>query len=115
MTPSSTATLASMTPSGDTTLPPRMTRSAIVIPSQHRPAAVDRQVDAGDLARHVARQEQAGIGDVDIAGYPPERVIGRVAPGCLLDREGEAGRHLGAALVPKGRAVGHAGAHARSV
>ena len=34
--------------------------------SQHGPAAVDRQVDAGDLARHVAREEQAGIGDVAV-------------------------------------------------
>ena len=35
--------------------------------SQHGPAAVDRQVDAGDLARHVAGQEQAGVGDVAVA------------------------------------------------
>src|SRR5688572_7219075 len=82
MAPSLRATLASITLSGDTTLPPRMTRSAVVLivrSSQHRPAAVDRQVDAGDLARGVARQEQAGIGDVDVARHPLERVVGGVA------------------------------------
>src|SRR5215470_14329048 len=87
MTPSLIATLASMTESGVTTLPPRMTRSAVVVvictpPSQHRPAAIDRQVDTGDLARGVARQEQAGIGHVGIGRHALERVVGGVA----LDR-----------------------------
>ena len=86
-TPSLIATLASITLSGETTLPYRMTRSAVIIvgSSQHGPAAIDRKVDAGDLARCVAGEEQAGVGDVGVAGDALERVFGGVALDRLLD------------------------------
>src|SRR5712692_5817853 len=112
MTPSLTATLASMTESGDTTLPPRMTRSAVLIAallSQHRPAAVDRKVDAGDLARGVTGEKQAGIGDVDIAGDALERVVGGVALDRLVDGDAKAARHAGADLVAEARTIDHPG------
>src|SRR5712691_7887467 len=118
MTPSLTAMLAAMTQSGDTMLPPRMTKSAVVLmvePSQHRPAAVDRQVDAGDLARGVARQEQAGIGDVDVARHPLERVVGGMARHRLVDGDAEPRRHVAADLLAEARTVDHAGRHAVDV
>src|SRR5215471_17262407 len=104
ITPSLIATLASVTESGDTTLPPRMTRSAVVVviwapPSQHRPAAVDRQVDTGDLARGIARQEQTGMGDVGIGRHALERVVGSMALDRLVDADAVALRHVGADLV----------------
>ncbi len=48
------------------------------------PAAIDRQVDAGDLARDVAGEEQAGIGDVVVGGDAPQRVVAGVALRRLL-------------------------------
>src|SRR5205807_6861889 len=114
--PSFTATLAANTASGVTTRPPRMTRStSFIFVSQHRPTAVDRQVDAGDLARRVARQEQTGVGDVHVGRDALERVIGGMARGRLFDRDGEAARHLGAHLLAEAWAVDHAGRHAVDV
>src|SRR5262245_46851515 len=118
ISPSLMATLASITDSGETILPPRMTRSAVAlmsVPSQHRPATVDRQVDAGDLARGVAGQEQAGIGDIDVARDALERVVGGVALHRLVDRDAEPRRHVGADLVAEARAVDHAGRDAVDV
>src|SRR5712691_754917 len=116
-TPSLTATLASMTQSGVTTLPPLMTRSAevMIALSQHRPAAVDRKIDAGDLARGIARQEQAGIGDVDVARHALERIVGGVALGRFVDGDAEALRHVGTNLVAEARPVDHAGRDAIDV
>src|ERR1700761_6740695 len=87
--PSLMATLASTTLSGDTTLPPRMTRSAFVIiaSSEHRPAAIDRQVRAGDLARGIACKKQASIGHVVINRDPLHCILGGVAFCGLLDRD----------------------------
>src|SRR6478735_5229166 len=84
--PSLMAMLASMTLSGPTTLPERITRSATVMvgSSQHGPAAIDGKVDAGDLARSVARQEQAGVGDISVVGDALHRVFGSVALHRLL-------------------------------
>src|SRR5271154_545674 len=68
--PSLMAMLARYSASGETRIPPLMTRSAFSLTvmvrssSQHRPAAVDRQIDAGDLARDVAGEEETGVGDV---------------------------------------------------
>src|SRR5438477_1215188 len=67
--PSLMATEAWNALSGVTTVPPLMTRSAVSLmplSSQHGPAAVHRQIGTGDLARDVAGQEQAGVGDIRI-------------------------------------------------
>src|SRR5580700_7007897 len=111
ITPSLIATLAGSARSGDTTVPPRMTRSAVTLiwsRSQHRPAAVDRQVDAGDLPRYVARQKQARIGNVGIHGHALQRIVGGVPCRGLLDRDVEPAGHIGAHLVAKAWAVDHA-------
>src|SRR5450432_709129 len=74
--PSRIATLAGIAASGDTTVPLWMTRSAVVIgTSQHGPTAIDRKIDAGDLTRHVARQEQAGVRHVRIGRNALERIV----------------------------------------
>ena len=58
--------------SGATITPPWITRSAVdgfqtsSHSSQRRPAAVDRNVGAGDLSRGVAGEKQAGVGDVTV-------------------------------------------------
>src|SRR6185436_1861014 len=109
--PSAIAMLASKTASGVTSLPPRITRSALALTatSQHCPAAVDRQVDAGDLPRHVAGEKQAGIGDIDVGRYALERVIRGVQRGGVLQGDVEAARHVGTNFVAEARAVDHAG------
>src|SRR3981081_750746 len=105
------ATLASITLSGETTLPLRMTRSAVIIvpSSQHGPTAVDRKIDAGDLALGVACQEQAGIGDINIVGHALERVVGGVVLDGLVEADAQLLRHVRADLVAKARTVDHAG------
>src|SRR4029079_1081954 len=106
--PSWMATLAWMTESGDTTWPPLMTRSAVVIgASQHRPAAIDGQIDSGDLARCIAGKEQAGIGNVDIARYPLERVVGGMQFGGLVDGDAQTRRHVGTDLVAEPGTIDH--------
>src|SRR5262245_4837945 len=111
ISPSLMATLASMTLSGETTLPLRMTRSACVMASssQHRPAAIDREVDAGDLARGVACKKQARVCDVAVDGHTLERIVRRMALHRLLDRDAELLRHVGTDLVAEPRTVDHAG------
>ena len=106
--------------SGETIVPPLMTRSTFSdivmhLPSQHRPAAVDRQVDAGDLARYVAGEKKTGIGDVVIDGDALERVVGGVALGGLLLRDAELLRHVAADFFAETRAVDHAGRNAVDV
>src|SRR5262249_44965753 len=114
--PSLMAMLASITLSGLTILPPRMTRSAVTMAaSQHGPAAVDRQVDAGDLARGVAGEEQTGVGDIGVVGDAFEGVVGGVALHCFVDANAELFRHLGADLVAEARPIDHAGRHAIDV
>src|ERR1700674_4429897 len=115
MTPSLIATLAASAKSGDTTVPPRMTRSAVTLMdwlSQHDPAAIDRQVDAGDLTRDVAGEKQARIGNVGIRGHALQRIVGGVPCRGLLDRDVEPARHVGAHLLAKARAIDHARRHA---
>src|SRR5207249_2256856 len=95
--PSLMATEAWNALSGVTTVPPLMTRSAVSLmpaSSQHGPAAVHGQIRAGDLARDVARQEQAGVGDVGIESDALQRIIGRMALLCLLDGDAEAACHV---------------------
>ena len=84
-------------------------------PHRHRPAAVDRKVDAGDLAGHVAGEKQAGIGDVGVHGHALERVIGGVTLRGLLDADIEALGHVGADFFAKARSVDHAGRDAIDV
>src|SRR5260370_1269648 len=109
-TPSLTATLASIAASGDTTVPLLMTRSAVTVisASQHGPAAIDGKIDAGDLARDVAREEQAGIGDVGVGRDALERIVGGMSLGGLLYADAEAPRHVGADLVAEPGPVDHA-------
>src|SRR5260221_4701313 len=72
--------------------------------SQHRPTAIDWQVDAGDLARNIAGEKQASIGDVGIAGDALKRVIRSVALGSLVDGDPPTRRAIGSNLVPEPRA-----------
>src|SRR5262245_66322573 len=111
MTPSAIATLASNTASGVTSLPPRITRSALALiaPSEHCPPAVDRKVGAGDLSRHVAGKKQAGIGDVDVGRYTLERVIRGMQSGGLVQGDAKPARHLRANFLAEARTVNHAG------
>src|SRR5271163_40183 len=87
MRPSLIAMLPATVASGETIVPSRMIRSAVTViavphnivlrklRSQHGPAAVDRKIDAGDLARRVAGKEQAGIGDVAVDSDALERIF----------------------------------------
>src|ERR1700722_10218430 len=97
------AMLARTSASGETRMPPWMTRSALsglvsafvmgCLSSQHRPAAVDRQVDTGDLARDVAGKKQTGVGDVIIDRDALQRIIGGMPLGCFFFRYAELLRH----------------------
>src|SRR5262245_44370706 len=109
MRPSLMATLAAITQSGVTTLPLRMRRSApLIVFSQCRPAAVDRQIDPGDLARNIACQKQAGVGNVGICRDALERVFVGVALCCLFLRYAQALCHVGTDLVAEARTIDHA-------
>src|SRR5579864_2020107 len=106
---------------GETIVPPLMTRSAlsgvvmVMSSSQHRPAAIDRQVHAGDLARDVAGEKQAGVGDVLVDGDALERVIGGVPLRRLFFRDAELLSHVAADLFAEARTIDHAGCHAIDV
>src|ERR1700704_6527042 len=91
--PSLMAREARKAPSGVTSVPPVMARSSTSLmpaSSQHSPAAVDRQIGPGDLARDVARQEQASVGDIRVQGDALQGVLRRMALCRLLDRDAEA-------------------------
>src|SRR5271168_3995969 len=112
------AILARTSVSGETRIPPLMTRSALwglvsafvmgCLSSQHRPAAVDRQVDTGDLARDVARKKQTGVGDVVIDRDALQRIIGGVPLRGLFFCDAELLRHVAADFFAKTRTVDHA-------
>src|SRR5258708_7306203 len=112
MIPSRTARLAATMLSGDTIRPLRMTRSTCLamvdVPSSHRPAAIDREVLAGDVARALAGEEPDRVGDVLVGADPAQRIlllpiaphVGRGSAGAL--------RALGADAL-EARPVDHAG------
>src|SRR5580698_1240030 len=106
--------LARYSASGETMMPPLMTRSTfsdvvmIRSPSQHRPAAIDRQVDAGDLARHVAGKKQTGVGDVVVDGDALQRIIGGVPLRGLFFGYAELLRHVAADFLAEAGAIDHA-------
>src|ERR1700722_3077823 len=111
--PSLMATLPTIAASGETMVPLRMTRSAVVLIScppcsQHGPAAVDRQIDPGNLAGRITGKKQTGIGDVAIHRDALERIFGGVALGGFCDADIEPFRHVGADLVTETRPVDHA-------
>src|SRR5512135_2963075 len=107
--------LARYSASGDTTMPPLMTRSTfsgvviVMASSQHRPAAIDRQVDAGDLARHVAGKKQTGVGDILVDGDALERIVGGVALRRFFLRDAELLRHVAADFFAEAWTIDHAG------
>src|SRR5579863_3770543 len=107
--------LARTSASGDTRMPPWMTRSTlscgviVQLSSQHRPAAVDRQVDAGDLARDVACKKQASVGDVLVNRDALQRIVRGVTLRGFFFRYAELLGHVAADLVAEARAVDHAG------
>src|SRR5271156_966224 len=112
------AMLARTSASGETRMPPWMTRSAWsglvstfvmgCLSSQHRPAAVDRQVDTRDLARDVARKKQTGVGDVVIDGDAFQRIIGGMSLRGFFFRYAELLRHVAAVFFPETGTVNHA-------
>src|SRR5579863_4491923 len=111
--PSLTAMLARTFASGETRMPPWMTRSTlscvVMVPlsSQHRPAAIDRQVDASDLARYVACEKQAGVGDVLVNRDALQRIIRGVTLRGLFFGYAELLRHVAADLFAEARAIDH--------
>jgi hypothetical protein len=50
------------------------------------PAAIDGQIDPGDLSRGVGGEEDAGIGHVPRGGHAAQRVVRGVARGRLVHR-----------------------------
>src|SRR5579863_4399486 len=113
--------LARYSASGETIVPPLMTRSTlsgvvmVMSSSQHRPAAVDGQVHAGDLARHIAGEKQAGVGDVLVDGDALQRIVGGVTLRGFFFRDAELLRHVAAHFFAEARAVDHAGRNAIDV
>src|SRR4051812_45571873 len=105
MRPSLTAMLARYSASGETTMPPWMTMSTfsgdviVASSSEHCPATVDRQVHARDLARDVAGEEQAGVGDVAVDRDAFQGVVGCVTFGRLCLGDSMLQRHVAADLV----------------
>src|SRR5271154_6252238 len=83
--------------------------------SQHSPAAVDREINAGDLARGVAGEKKAGVGYIAVNRYALERVFGRVPLSRFLDADAEALGHIGADLLAEAGAVDHARCYAIDV
>src|ERR1700685_4008454 len=119
------AMLARTSASGETRMPPLMTRSAWsgllstfvmgCLSSQHRPAAIDRQVNTGDLARDVAGEKQTGVGDVVIDRDALQRIIGGVPLRGFFFRYAELLRHVAADFFPEAGPVDHAGGDAVDV
>src|ERR1700722_15916153 len=115
------AMLARYSASGETMIPPLMTRSTFsvdviaAISSQHCPATIDRKVHARDLARHVACKEQTGVGDVVVDGNALQRIVGGVPFGGLLFGNAELGGHVAADFFAKARPVDHSGRDAVDV
>src|SRR5580692_10157211 len=117
--------LARTSASGETRMPPWMTRSAWsglvsafvmgCLSSQHRPAAIDRQVDTGDLARDVAGEKQTGVGDVVVDGDALQRIIGGVPLCGFFFRDAELLRHVAADFLAEAGAVDHPGRDAVDV
>src|SRR3954467_9179648 len=96
-------------------MPPWMTRSTfsgfVIFSScsEHGPAAIDRQVHAGDLARHVAGEKQAGVGDILVDGDALQRVVRGMAFGGLCFGDAELQSHVAAYLVAEAGPVDHSG------